>query len=98
MSEPLGVTPEELRATSDHLADASERMSGVLSSLHGKLSGEGAAWGNDEIGSQFADGANGYLGQLDWVDGSVKAKTELLDGYSEGLKKAADSFQQQDQS
>ena len=43
MSQPLGVTPAGLRATSDHLADVSSRMKGVLSTLQNNLSSEGAA-------------------------------------------------------
>ena len=97
MSQPLGVTPEGLRSTSDHLADVSARMKGVLSSLNGKLSGEGAAWGDDKIGSEFANGGDGYLAQLEWVDGSVDAKTDLLDAYSQGLRTAADTLESQDQ-
>lgn len=97
MSQPLGLTPDGLRATSDHLADVSARVKGVLTSLHGSLSGEGAAWGDDKIGDQFANGGEGYLGQKDWVDGSIDAKTNLLDSYSEGLRTAADTLEQQDQ-
>ena len=97
MSQPLGVTPAGLRATSDHLADVSSRMKGVLSTLQNNLSSEGAAWGDDKIGSQFADGGDGYLAQLDWVDGSIDAKTGLLDNYSGGLRTAADTLEQQDQ-
>jgi uncharacterized protein YukE len=97
MADPLGVTPSELRATAEHLADVSGRMKGVLSSLQNKLSGEGAAWGNDSVGSEFANGGEGYLAQLDWVDGSIDAKTGLLDEYSEGLRTAADTLEQQDQ-
>jgi uncharacterized protein YukE len=97
MSEPLGVTPPELRATSKHLNDVSARMDKVLSTLRGKLSDEGAAWGDDKIGDQFANGDAGYLAQLDWVDGSVEAKTGLLNYYSRGLKGAAESFDQQDE-
>lgn len=97
MSKQLGVTPDGLRATSDHLADVSSRMQGVLSRLQGNLAGEGAAWGDDKIGSEFADGGSGYLAQLDWVDGSIDAKTGLLDDYSEGLRTAADTLEAQDQ-
>jgi uncharacterized protein YukE len=97
MSDPLGVTPPELRATSKHLNDVSTRMKDVLSELQANLSGEGAAWGDDEIGDQYANGEAGYLAQQGWVDGSVDAKTGLLDYYSRGLKTAADSFEQQDQ-
>jgi uncharacterized protein YukE len=97
MAEELGVTPQELRATSQHLNDVSGRMRDVLSSLRGKLSGEGAAWGDDKIGDQFAKGDAGYLSQWAWVDDSVGAKTGLLDYYSRGLKGGADAFEQQDQ-
>src|SRR5262249_28046667 len=97
MSEPLGVSPAELRATADHLADVSSRMKNALSSLDGKLSGEGAAWGDDSIGHGFANGAQGYLAQVDWVHGSIDAKTDLLDGYSDGLRTAANTLEEQDQ-
>ncbi|MCT7659692.1 WXG100 family type VII secretion target [Mycobacterium deserti] len=96
MSDPLGVTPPELRATSQHLNAVSGRMKEVLSALQANLGGEGAAWGNDKIGDQYANGDAGYLAQQEWVDGSINAKTGLLDYYSKGLKRAADSFEQQD--
>lgn len=96
MAEEFGVTPQELRGTSQHLRDVSDRMSDVLSSLRDKLNAEGAAWGDDGIGDQFAKGDSGYLGQLTWVHDSVGAKTDLLDYYSRGLKGGADSFEQQD--
>ncbi|MCV7168394.1 hypothetical protein H7I41_00510 [Mycobacterium manitobense] len=97
MSEPFEVTPAELRATSEHLHDVSDSMKKALSALRGRLAGEGAAWGDDKIGHQFAGGGGGYLAQLDWVQGSVNAKTGLLDYYSSGLKGAADSFEQADE-
>lgn len=93
MAESLGVTPPDLRGTSQHLEDVSGRMKDALSRLQDNLRAEGAAWGDDKIGDQFANGDAGYLAQLDWVDGSVAAKTELLDYYSRALKGAADSFE-----
>ncbi len=97
MAEFLGVTPPELRGTSQHLEEVSGRMKGVLSALQERLSAEGPAWGDDKTGDQFADGSGGYLAQLQWVHGSVAAKTELLDYYSRALKDAADSFERGDQ-
>jgi uncharacterized protein YukE len=97
MTEPFGVTPCELRATASYLAEVSSRMKGMLSSLRAQLAGEGAAWGNDSIGHQFASCANGYLAQADWVEGSVDAKTNLLDDYSDQLRNAADTFEQSDE-
>jgi hypothetical protein len=96
MPEPLGLTPAELRAASEYLADVSSRMKAAQSSLLEMLNREGEAWGDDKIGSQFASGAQGYRIQSDWVDGSIEAKTELLDYYSHGLRTAADSLEQQD--
>lgn len=96
MAQSLGVTADELRATSRHLHDVSSRMKDVLAALRENLGEAGAAWGDDEIGNLFAKGAAGYLAQLEWVGGSVDAKTALLDFYSEGLKGAADSFESHD--
>ena len=96
MAESLGVTADELRATSRHLNDVSSAMKEVIASLRDGLGDAGAAWGDDEIGNLFANGAAGYLAQLDWVGGSVDAKTALLDFYSKGLKGAADSFERHD--
>jgi uncharacterized protein YukE len=96
MSEPLQVSPDDLRSTSEHLAEVSSQMKTVLSNLMGLLSQEGEPWGNDSTGRNFADGPNGYLAQNDWVNSSINAKTQLLDQYAELLKDAADSLQQQD--
>jgi hypothetical protein len=96
MTDPLGVTPAELRATSNYLAYVSRQMKDVHSALLGMLIAEGEAWGNDKIGKQFADGGQGYRSQADWVDGSIDAKTELLDYYAEGLRVTADALEQQD--
>ena len=68
----------------------------MQSALLEMLVGEGEAWGSDKIGNQFADGGQGYRAQSDWVDGSIDAKTELLDYYSHGLRITADALEQQD--
>jgi uncharacterized protein YukE len=97
MAEHLGVTPPDLRGTSEHLYDVSNKMKEVLSTLRERLAAEGVAWGDDEMGEQFANGPGGYLSQLKWVDGSVGTKTDLLDYYSRALKGAADSFEHNEQ-
>jgi hypothetical protein len=96
MTEPLGVSPTDLRVTAAYLAGVSSRMKEVLSSLDGMLNGEGEAWGHDKIGNQFANGGRGYRSQLNWVNGSIDAKTELLDYYAKGLRASADALEQQD--
>lgn len=94
--EPLGVTPGDLRAASAYLAYVSTEMKEVHAALRGMLGAEGEAWGNDKVGNQFASGAQGYRAQSDWVDGSIDAKTDLLDYYSDGLKIIADALELQD--
>lgn len=96
MTEPLGLTPDELRGAADYLADVSSSMKEVMSSLDWELSKEGEAWGDDKIGTQFATGGQGYRMQSDWVDGSIDAKTGLLDYYAYSLRIAADTLEQQD--
>lgn len=96
MTEPLAVTPDELRHTSRYLAEISEDMKDVQSTLMSMLSAEGEAWGHDKIGNQFANGGQGYRSQLNWVNGSISAKTELLDYYANGLRTTADLLEQQD--
>jgi hypothetical protein len=96
MTEPLEVTPDDLRATSAFLAYVSGRMKDVHFQLRDMLAGVGEAWGNDKIGNRFATGGQGYRAQSDWVDGSIDAKTGLLDYYADGLKVVADALEQQD--
>jgi uncharacterized protein YukE len=98
MTDPLGLTPDGLRTTAADLGDVSSRVNQVLSSLFGKLDAEGSPWGEDSMGHSFANGPNGYLAQVDFVKQAIGAKTDLLDGYSSGLKTAADTLQQGDQS
>jgi uncharacterized protein YukE len=96
MSDSLGVDLRDLRSTAEHLADVSARMKQVMASLNSKLAGEGAPWGDDSTGHAFANGADGYLQQVDGVNGSVAAKTDLLDQYAECLRTAADNFEKSD--
>src|SRR3954466_10846012 len=96
MSDPLGVSPDQLRRTADHLADTSAEMKKVVASLRERLAASGTAWGDDKMGKQFAEGPGGYLAQLDWVNGAIDAKTDLLDGYSDSMHTTANTLEQQD--
>jgi hypothetical protein len=96
MSDPLGVSPDQLRRTADHLADTSAGMKKVVASLREALAASGTAWGDDKMGKQFAEGPDGYLAQMDWVNGLIDAKTDLLDGYSDSMRTTANTLEQQD--
>ncbi|GAB26102.1 hypothetical protein GOPIP_092_00200 [Gordonia polyisoprenivorans NBRC 16320 = JCM 10675] len=91
----LGVTPAALRAAAAHLAATSSNLGEVLSSLESSLAGEGAPWGDDEPGTQFATGGagGGYLGQKQSVSEAISAKVDLLTTYSEGLRNTADNLE-----
>ncbi|MUL78869.1 WXG100 family type VII secretion target [Mycolicibacterium sp. CBMA 226] len=91
----LYVTPAQLRATSNHLAEVSGEMSAILNDLMSNTGG--TPWGDDSIGHSFANGTHGYLGQEQWVKNSIQAKTNLLNDYATGLRTAADTLEQQDQ-
>ena len=97
MAEQFGATPPNLRSTSGDLHDTSSHVKAVKSGLRANLAAEGAAWGGGDLGDGFANGSNGYLAQSDWVDGSVDAKTDLLDYYAAMLKLTADSVEQSDE-
>jgi uncharacterized protein YukE len=94
----FGVQPSDLRATSQHLADVSTRMKAIMTRLSSNLAAEGSPWGDDDSGRKFrhGDNNNGYDAQREWVDGSVDAKAQLLEEYSEGLRTGADTLEQTD--
>src|ERR1700677_3641942 len=96
MTEPLSVNPDDLRTTAANLADVSSQMKQVLSTLNAQLAALGSPWGNDSIGDQFANGSGGYLAQVDQVNSSISAETQLLDSLSQSLATSANNFDQPD--
>jgi uncharacterized protein YukE len=96
VAERLRVNPDGLRSTAEHLEAVSSRMKDIISALNREAGALGAPWGDDEGGKEFAEGAEGYLAQKDWVEGSVDAKAKLLDDYAWALRTAADTLEQQD--
>jgi uncharacterized protein YukE len=94
----FSVQPNELRSTSNDLAEVSSQMKDVMSQLSANLAAQGSPWGGDNSGRAFRNGSNsnGYDAQQQWVDGSVDAKTQLLDQYSASLRTGADTLEQTD--
>jgi hypothetical protein len=86
MTDPLSADTAEVHATGANLADVSSRMKDVFTALNANLNAAGSAWGDDSIGTEFANGANGYLAQSGDVNAGIAAKTELLDHYSDAFK------------
>jgi uncharacterized protein YukE len=98
MTEPLQVTPTDVRITADQIASVSTQMKTIQSTLQSNLASLGAPWGDDEAGNNFANGSGGYLAQLASVNADITNKTQVLDQFNEQLNDAADSLQQQDES
>ncbi|WP_101951149.1 hypothetical protein [Mycobacterium sp. 3519A] len=97
MSAEFRGSPDDLRRVSQHLADSKAHMEAILAFMSANLPDDNSApWGNDDIGKNFADGDSGYLAQWHWVEDSIRAKAKLLGDYSNSLRTAADTFEQQD--
>jgi hypothetical protein len=107
MSDPLGVTPDQLRTTAQNLADVSKQMDDVSTDLQGKVTGLGTAknggaiWGTDTGGRNFeyGDGSSdnpGYDAQSGDVYKAIGEKVKLLQNYAQSLQTAADTLQGQD--
>jgi uncharacterized protein YukE len=98
MSDPLQVSPEELRRTAKDLADTSSKYKSALARLNQLLNDRGTPWGDDKTGHQFADGEYGYKAQVDWVNQTSGAKVNLLDHYSDAMHTTANLLESHDQS
>jgi hypothetical protein len=97
MAEQFGVQPDELRQMSTGVGELGSRASGVMSAAQAQITAKGPAWGHGQLGSQFADGPNGFVSQLAKVAESVHAKATLLNYYADQLKYTADVSQRSDQ-
>lgn len=97
MAQQFGVEPAELRAVSTCVGELGSRASTVMSSAQAQIAAKGPVWGEGSLGSQFADGPNGFVSQLARVVQSVHAKAMLLNYYAERLRYTADVSQRSDQ-
>ncbi len=95
MSDNLAATLAGLAKVADHLDESSSGVGHVVRNLVANLTAEGPAWGGDKSGKEFEQGYNDQSGH---VHKNIDAKRQLLDGYSGGIRTAADNFAQQDQS
>jgi uncharacterized protein YukE len=90
MAGEFAVAPPGLRSVSGDLHDVSYQVSGLKSALRAQIGGAG--------GDAIAAGdAESFWSQLDWVDGSLEAKADLLDYYANQLRQAANTFKLSDE-
>ena len=95
MSDNLAATLAGLAKVANDLHEGSSGVGDVVRNLVANLTAEGPAWGGDKSGKEFE---KGYNDQSGYVHQNIDAKRQLLDGYSDGIRTAADNFAQQDQS
>ena len=97
MAEQFGVQPDELRGVSTRVGELGSQANAVMSAAQAQIAAKGPAWGEGTLGSQLADGPNGFVNQLARVAQSVHAKAKLLNYYADQLKYTADVSQRSDQ-
>ena len=93
MAQDFAVVLAGLLRVAGDLGDNGSRLGEVLGRLDARLGEQGPAWGDDEAGREFE---KGYSDQGGFVRSNVDAKKQLLDGYGESLRSAADSFGRHD--
>ena len=93
MSDQLQATLADLLKVADHLDENASGMGDVVRTLAANLSAEGPAWGDDKSGKEFE---KGYTDQSSYVHDNIGAKKQLLEGYGDGIRTAANNFGQQD--
>ncbi|WP_405167251.1 hypothetical protein OG203_20485 [Nocardia sp. NBC_01499] len=62
MAEKFEIDPAAFRAAAGKTRHVGDRVAGVWSNLDAAIAGRGQPWGNDKLGKQFTDGAEGNPG------------------------------------
>ncbi|WP_405167261.1 WXG100 family type VII secretion target [Nocardia sp. NBC_01499] len=83
------VDTDQLRGAAKHSAAIHDRIDNVLTTLLGKLTATGAAWGTDSTGKKFADGDKGYLAAHDNLVGGIKGMATTFGTVADGQRDAA---------
>ncbi|MBF6179624.1 MULTISPECIES: hypothetical protein [Nocardia] len=61
MAERVEVDPDRVDGVADIAGDIRDRLSGIAGRARAAVSAGQAAWGDDEFGSKFADGDEGFV-------------------------------------
>lgn len=87
MSGGYGVRPTELRSSSPGFSGAADQLETAMTTLTSALQAEGACWGGDEAGQQFATGyepaAQGATEAFDALVQALHGIRANLDGMAE---------------
>ena len=60
MTTPFEMDPEAFSQAADKTLHVRDRINEVWSALESATGARGACWGDDQMGSEFAEGGNGY--------------------------------------
>ncbi|MQY27914.1 WXG100 family type VII secretion target [Nocardia aurantia] len=93
MSGKVRFDVADMRQVAGELGSSATDIGAVLSTLAGAVAAHAGCWGNDEYGSHFADGDNGYLTRGATAREAIAAKVTLLEQYSKGVSDTATLFE-----
>ncbi|PXX66593.1 hypothetical protein DFR70_103342 [Nocardia tenerifensis] len=102
MTEKFEIDPAAFRAAAGKTRQVGTRVAGVWSTLESATAGRGAPWGDDKLGKQFADGADGQPGYLaskknmrDFAvgEGGNGGMSGAFNGLADSQAKVADDIQ-----
>ncbi|MFD6391874.1 hypothetical protein [Nocardia sp. NPDC060259] len=96
MAGKVQVTPGQLRAAADLMADLRDDVRGVLTGLKAASSAHGAPWGEDGYGTSFAGGETGYLVARENMFTAIANMAATLDSYADGQRRAVTLLEKQD--
>lgn len=104
MADKVLVMSDRLEAYEDLLTTASiktgnvrDGINSVLETFETATNGRGACWGNDSLGSQFANGANGYLNSKGNMIEGAQNMAGTFDNFSTSMAQSAAYLSSQDQ-
>lgn len=100
MSERVELDPDRLRQAAQKTAHVRDRIDTVMGTLRTSLAGRGQPWGNDKIGDQFyngADGNGGYDASVTNLDTSTSNISTTFGNFSYNQASTAGYLETQDQ-
>jgi hypothetical protein len=93
MAKEVAVTPAALRKVAQELGDRSDDANEVKNLALQNADFNGAPWGTDKMGRQFAEVSGGYKDQVKYTLDVLQNLTDVLDFYSDGLNTAANTME-----
>ncbi|MGF6885539.1 uncharacterized protein YukE [Nocardia sp. GAS34] len=97
MNEPIKVEPDGLRRSATNFDDLAEKTKQLLDTLKSSLGSKGDAWGDDKIGSKFADGDKGFKKNRDNTFDSLSKVADVFQQNAKNLRDSATMYEKNEQ-